>query len=75
MDELTLGDHITNLQSALDDYQRSVTKLQDWITFEAEQMWRDQAALRDELHESVVALSNRIEAATATPFGGHHADA
>lgn len=64
MDELTLTGHLLELSRSLDDYRAAVKKAQDMFAFEVERLWDDQAALRDELHTSVAALSNRIEANT-----------
>lgn len=64
--EPTLNDLLGNLAEAVNDYRASVTKMQDWVQFQTEELWRDQAALRDEVHESVTALSNRIEANRGT---------
>lgn len=39
-------------------------RLGEAMAAQIDQLWQDRAALRDELHGSVVALSNRIEANT-----------
>jgi hypothetical protein len=62
--EPTLNDHLDKLAAAVEDYRRTVKRMQDVFTFEVEALWQDQAALRDEVHESVTALSNRIEGVT-----------
>jgi len=64
MEEKTLTGHLLELSRSLDEYRAAVKKAQDHFAFEVEQLWRDQAELRDELHESVTALSNRIEGVT-----------
>jgi hypothetical protein len=63
MTEPTLNDHLANLTNAVEEYRRSVKHAQEHFSFEVEQLWRDQAELRDELHESITALANRIEGA------------
>ena len=57
-------DHLLELSRSLDAYRTAVQKAHDHFTFEVEQLWRDQAALRDEVHTAVTTLSNRIENVT-----------
>lgn len=63
MSEPTLPDLLDKLAASVEDYRRAVNRMQDGFRFEVEALWQDQAALRDEVHESVSALSNRIEGA------------
>ena len=63
MEETEITGHLLELSRSLDDYRAAVDRMKDLYKLETEQLWRDQAALRDELHESVTALSNRIEGA------------
>lgn len=64
MSEPTLAQLLASLTEAVEDYRRVVNRMQDGFRFEVEALWQDQSALRDEVHESVKALSNRIEGAT-----------
>lgn len=64
MDENTLNGHLLELSRSLDEYRAAVKKAQDHFAFEVEELWKDQAALRDELYEITAALGNRIEANT-----------
>jgi len=59
--EKTVQSHLLELSRSLDAYRAAVRKAQDHFSFEVEQLWRDQAELRDELNENVTTLSNRIE--------------
>lgn len=67
--------HLRRIEQAVK--QDGLHKLVEDIMEEQGRLWRDHAALRDELHSTVTALSNRIESATRTPFdtGGDNADA
>lgn len=62
MSEPTIPELLDELVTAVEDYSRTVGKLQEYLTLEVAALWSDRAALRDEVHESVTALSNRIEA-------------
>lgn len=65
--------HLRRIEEALNN--DNLLRLIDDISTEQARLWRDQGALRDELHANVAALSNRIESATRTPFeGGQNAD-
>lgn len=64
MEEKTLNGHLLELSRSVDDYRAAVKKAQDLFSFEVEKLWDDQAALRDELHTSLEALSNRVEGLT-----------
>lgn len=62
----SLGDVLANLQSALEESRTARRRLEEMLSSQIESLWSDNAALRDELHESVTALSNRIEANRGT---------
>jgi hypothetical protein len=59
--EPTLNDHLAELAKSLDEYRAAVKRAQDHFAFEVEALWKDQADLRDEVHTTTTALSNRIE--------------
>lgn len=62
MDELTLTGHLLELSRAVDDYRAATRKMETHFAEQIERLWQDSAERRDELNESVNALSNRIEA-------------
>lgn len=63
MSDPTLPDLLDKLVAAVEDYRRVVARMQDGFQFELEALWKDQEDLRDEVHVSISALSNRIEGA------------
>lgn len=62
MDELTLTGHLLELSRSLDDYREATRKMERHFADQIERLWQDAEARRDELNESITALSNRIEA-------------
>lgn len=64
MDESTLTEHLLELSRSLDEYRAAVKKVQDHFAFEIEELWKDQADLRDEVNANVTALGNRVESLT-----------
>lgn len=66
--EPTLNDLLRNLANAVDEYRKASSKAMDWHAARLNALDDDMAALRDDTHEALTALGNRIESATRTPF-------
>ena len=60
--EPSLDDLLGKLATALDESMAARARVEDMFMARLNAAEQDTAALRDELHTSVVALSNRIEA-------------
>lgn len=62
MEEPTLTDHLVALSAAVEQYRSATAKAEQHLAAQIEALWVDSAERRDELHESVTGLSNRLEA-------------
>lgn len=61
MSEPNLADLLVKLQRGLDESRAARARLETMLTFQIDELWKDNAALRDELHSTNAALANRIE--------------
>lgn len=56
-----LPDLLDKLARAVDEHARVTDKAVRMLAGQIDEVWKDHAALRDELHESNAALAHRIE--------------
>lgn len=62
MSEPTLADLLDKLVTAVEEHSAVTKRGMEMLAAEIDALWKDRANLRDDVSESVTALSNRIEA-------------